>query len=48
MLSVGWKGCDTVKTLRRCGGARILRFNIEMITALIACTAAGIVLRFIS
>jgi len=46
MLSVGRKGCDTAKTLRRCGAHPL--FQVEMITPLIACTAAGTVLRFIS
>ena len=40
------KGCDIVKTLRR--WVRILCFKVGMIPALIACTAAGTVLRFIS
>jgi len=42
----GKKGCDIVKTLRR--WVRILCFKVGMIPALIACTAAGTVLRFIS
>jgi hypothetical protein len=37
---------DIVKTLRR--WVRILCFKVGMIPALIACTAAGTVLRFIS
>jgi len=42
----GKKGCDIIKTLRR--WVRILCFKVGMIPALIACTAAGTVLRFIS
>jgi hypothetical protein len=46
MLSVGRKGCDAVKTLRRCGAHPLLQRREDQ--APIACTAVGTVLRFIS